>query len=116
MAFTLPTWLAALQTVGLAFLSIYAPSAPLAGLIAGAISAAESIPGATGPQKLGAALSIVTNGAAIAKAAGLNIDPVAIQAVATDAIATTVLIANIVSQAKTPAAAVASMSTTPAAA
>ena len=111
MSLTLPTWLQALQTVGLAFLQLDPATAGIASFITEMMMAVENLPGASGAQKLGLVVPIAVNGANIAKALGANVDPAAIQAGAASAISTAVLIANIVSGVKTPAAAVAAQST-----
>ena len=106
---TLPKWLQTVISIGELVLQLDPQTAMIAPLIIGAITAVESIPGATGPQKLSAAVTLVNTGAQIAKDAGVNIDPVAVSSVVANSISDVVLIANIVSGLKTPQAAVASM-------
>ena len=107
----LPSWLTTLFTIGITALE-FSPLAPIASIVAGAIATAESIPGMTGQQKLGAALQLVTDGAQIAQARGVKIDPTVVATAGADAIAAGVLITNIVSGTKTVPAAIATLSTT----
>lgn len=107
---TLPAWLQALQTVGVAALEM-SPLGAIAEPVAAILMALEGLSGATGAQKLSQAVAIIGDGSQIAKTLGVNINPVTVQSAVAGAISVAVLVSNIVSQAKTPAAAVAAQST-----
>lgn len=77
----LPNWLAAVLHYTPYALTL-TPLAPFAPFIAAGIHAAEQIPGATGSQKLAAAVSIAQAGISAAQQAGAHVDaPVTNQAI-----------------------------------
>ncbi len=95
----MPKWLRVLATVGPQVL-MFTPLAPIAGIVVGAIQTAESIPGATGPQKKALVQQLVTAGvqATNTLAGKMVIDPAVAQAASGSAIDTVVNVANIVEQ------------------
>jgi hypothetical protein len=69
----LPNWLATVLHMAPAVLA-FTPLAPLAPFVAAGVHAAEQIPGATGAQKLNAAVNIAQAGILAAQAAGVTVD------------------------------------------
>ncbi len=93
----MPKWLRVLAIVGPKVL-MFTPLAPIAGIVVGAIQTAESIPGATGPQKKALVQELVSAGvqATNTLAGKTIIDPAVAQAASGSAIDTVVSVANIV--------------------
>ncbi len=93
----LPKWLQILEQIGPTIL-LFTPLAPIAPAIIAGIKVAESIPGASGPQKKALVQQIAGLAAAGANAqAGHQvIDPGTLEAVSGQAIDTVVGVANLV--------------------
>lgn len=100
-------WLNLIVHLAPIVMSVIPGAAPLAPIVAVAIQRAESMPGATGAQKLALAQQLVVEGATAANvlAGHTVIEPMLAQSVAAEAISTVVDTANVIHRAHAPAAA-----------
>lgn len=87
-------WLSIFETIGLAALEA-SPLAKIAPEVKAAIIAAEHVQGATGAEKLHQAVTVAVHAAAAARTAGVEINPIAVQASAKSIISDVVKLTNI---------------------
>lgn len=101
MAFNLSQWLNLVESIAPIVL-LATPLAPIAPFVILGIKTAEQIPGATGPQKLALAKTIVSAGvqATNAQAGHVEIDPVQIDTAVTSGINAVIASINVVQAAK----------------